>query len=385
MKIAIVHDYLNQRGGAERVVGVLHEMFPQAPIYTLFVDRRKLWPSLEGATFIPSFLQRYRLVIKHFKLFFWLYPLAIRTIRLAHYDVVLTSSSAYAKGVRIVGSEDRRPVHICYCHTPMRFAWDFDGYIANETKNQVLVSLARLLVPMLKLWDVWSARKVDYFIANSTAVQERIARYYGRECGVIHPPVEARQSTVLPVDTRDYFLVVSRLVSYKRIDLAVEACTRLGKPLIVIGQGPDRQRLESLAGPTVTFLGWRSDEEVEQYLVACNAFIFPGEEDFGIAPVEANMLGKPVVAYQSGGALDTVSDGVNGVFFAEQTTESLVRAIERAQTIQWDPERIQNAAEKFSRRVFEDKIRRAVQDAVSAPMATVTTEVNFGNGEGVSQ
>ncbi|GMA61180.1 glycosyltransferase [Alicyclobacillus fastidiosus] len=384
MKIAIVHDYLNQLGGAERVVGVLHEMFPQAPIYTLFYDREKLWPSLQGATLIPSFLQRHAFIVKHFKLFFWLYPLAIRTIRLADFDVVLTSSSAYAKGVHIGGGDQRRPIHICYCHTPMRFAWDYDRYIANETKNQILVSLARLLVPVLKLWDTWSARKVDYFIANSTAVQGRISRYYRRECIVVHPPVEERQTTVSNAVTNDYFLVVSRLVSYKRIDLAVEACTRLGKPLIVIGQGPDRQRLESLAGSTVTFLGWRSDEEVEQYVAACRSFIFPGEEDFGIAPVEANMLGKPVVAYRRG-ALDTVCDGVNGVFFAEQTTESLVHALERSETIDWEPERIRHAAEKFSRRAFEDKIRRALQEAASTRIQMVTTEVNVVNGEGISQ
>lgn len=375
MRVAIVHDYLNQLGGAERVVGVLHELFPEAPIYTLFVNRKKLWPSLHDATIVPSFLQRFPFVERHFKLFFWLYPFVIKNTKIRDYDVVLSSSSAYAKGVRLPKVSGTRPIHICYCHTPMRFAWDFQRYIANETKSRTLARAVRLLVPLLKWWDVRTSHGVDVFIANSSVVQERIRRYYNRESVVISPPVDLKEVQVGQTEAHDdvvgrenvhgdYFLIVSRLVAYKALDLAVRACTNLHIPLVVIGEGPDRKRLESLAGDTVLFLGWQSDESVHYFMKMCKALIFPGEEDFGITPVEANSLGRPVVAYRAGGALDTVVDGVTGVFFQEPRVSSLMESIRRVDEVAWDTATIQESAQRFSRSRFEQQLSDILQQAM---------------------
>lgn len=368
MKIAIVHDYLNQRGGAERVVGVMHEMFPEAPIYTLFINHDQLWPALRGAWIIPSFLQKIPFVERHFKLFFWLYPFVIKTIRVRDCDLVLSSSSAYAKGVRVRTRSGKKPVHICYCYTPMRFAWDFDGYIAEQTQNRLLLLTARAMIPFLKWWDIRNSRGVDLFIAVSTAVQHRIANCYGRTALVIPPAVEILDRSAIDgrsvfahgLSEGDFFLIVSRLVAYKALDLAVRACTETGMNLVVIGQGPDRERLQRMAGPTVRFLGWQPDEVVRDFMVMSTALIFPGEEDFGITPLEVNGLGTPVVAFQAGGALDTVVHGVNGVFFPEPTVTSLVEALNRVKGMSWDPVKIREHAARFARKEFERQLAEVI-------------------------
>jgi len=381
VKVVIVHDYLNQQGGAERVVAVLHELFPDAPIYTLFVDRAKLWPALRDATIISSWLRHFPFVMNNFKLFFWLYPIAVRTLSIPECDVVISSSSAYAKGIRIRRRGPRMPLHICYCHTPMRFAWHFEEYIAHETDSKLLVAIARKIVPLLKWWDVMSSRQVDAFVANSSAVKERIRRFYGRNAQVIFPPVDVRTpirgkgslSVSSDAPPGEYYLMVSRLVSYKRLSLAVEACTQLGKPLIVIGSGPDRQRLESIAGDTVTFLGWQPDEVVAAYMELCKALIFPGEEDFGITLVEANTHGKPVVAFQSGGALDTICPGVNGVFFREASVEALAKALDELDNTSWDATRIRAWASRFSRQHFQEVISGYIRSlALAAELSSRT-------------
>lgn len=366
MKVVIVHDYFNQRGGAERVVAVLHEMYPEAPIYTLFVDRAKLWPSMRDATIIPSILQRFPFIIKHFKLFFWLYPFAIRTLSLPPCDVVITSSSAYAKGVRMP-RRGSRPVHACYCHTPMRFAWDYDRYIAHETNSRFLARMARVLVPLLKWWDVHTSRRVDAFISNSTAVKHRVQKRYHRGAVVIHPPVDTNRPACAPVvpDLTDYYLVVSRLVSYKGLDLAVRACTSSSRNLVVIGTGPDLARLQSMAGPTVQFVGWQTDAAVGQYMNGCRALLFPGEEDFGIAPIEANATGKPVVAYRAGGALDTIQNKLNGILFDDPTVDSLLFALAELEKTAWDAVQIRRHAAKFSRPRFERQFRNYIERLVA--------------------
>lgn len=369
MRIVLVHDYLNQRGGAERVVGVMHRIFPDAEIHTLFLDREKLWDSLEDANIVPSFLQRFPFVIKHFKLFFWIYPWVMKSIKIPECDVVLTSSSAYAKGIQLTTSDGKRPLHVCYCHNPMRFAWDFEGYMKNESKNGILVRVAKLLVPFLRRWDLKTSRDVDVFIANSSVVQERIRRIYGRFSEIIHPPVEV--PSILPVLNKpdDYFLVVSRLVSYKRIDLAVRACTRVNKRLIVIGTGPDRERLMEMAGPTVEFLGYQPDAVVRSYMQRCKALIFPGEEDFGITPVEANGLGRPVVAYRGGGALDTITDGLNGVFFDRATVQSLKEALTRVERLPWNSQEIRSMALRFETSRFEQKLLDVLSHSAYWPVS----------------
>lgn len=385
MRVVIVHDYLNQLGGAERVVGVLHQMYPEAPIYTLFSDTDKLWPSLRGADIRNSFLQRFKFVIKNFKLFFWLYPLVMRTLKLPECDVVISSSSAYAKGIRLPKS---KPIHLCYCHTPMRFAWNFNQYMAHETQSKTLATLARVFIPLLKWWDVRTAGLVDHFITNSSVVRERVLRCYKRDAEVIYPPVEL-QPAPLPENLLTesmqrgdgYFLVVSRLVSYKRLDLAVAACTSLNLRLFVIGVGPDRQRLEQMAGRTVTFLGWQPDETVRAYMASCTALIFPGEEDFGLTPVEVNSLGRPVVAYAAGGALDTIVDGQSGVLFREPTVISVAEALLKVQDLDWNGARIQQNAMRFDRSVFEQKLAQAVQAALHQG-ASVPSQAYVTQGEG---
>lgn len=370
MKVAIVHDYLNQKGGAERVLGVLHEMFPDAPIYTLILDQKQLWPNLYDALIIPSFVQKWGFLRRNFKLFFWLYPFIIRTLKLKEYDLVISSSSAYAKGIKLP-KRGNRPYHISYCYTPMRFAWDFKNYIKYEKGPLWLKSVAGFLVPMLKIWDRRTSRSVDQFISISNVVEERIRIFYGRSSIVLHPPVEDVTNSHSQVELlkspcdEKYFLVVSRFVSYKRLDLAIEACKEIGTRLFLIGQGPDIERLKAIKGSNITFLGWQSDNEVKRYMFHCQALIFPGVEDFGITPVEANLLGRPVVAFAAGGALDTIREGVNGLFFREQTVVSLVVTLREALTHNWDTVTVRNAGLSFTKEVFIERLRSIVEVAVS--------------------
>jgi glycosyltransferase involved in cell wall biosynthesis len=364
LKIAIVHDYLNQAGGAERVVGVLHRMFPDAPIYTTIVDRGKLLPELRDAVIHTTFMQRIPGILKRFKMFFWLYPMAVRTMDVRGYDLILSSSSAYAKGVR----KGRGSAHLCYCHTPMRFAWDFESYMEGVSIPKWAKAGAKLLTYPLRLWDRGNTRGVDILVANSTVVQSRIKKLYGVSAPIIFPPVDVGRFEVADAAPDESFLIVSRLVSYKRIDLAVEACTRLGRKLIVIGEGPDRKRLESLAGPSVSFLGRRSDEEVTAHMKRCKAFLFPGIEDFGITPLEANACGRPVIAYGEGGALDTVVPNVTGMFFLKQSPEALMQTIQSFEQRQWDSRLIRKHAESFREDVFVRQLRESISHLTGREM-----------------
>ncbi|MGG1876584.1 glycosyltransferase [Paenibacillus cisolokensis] len=356
LKVAIVHDYLNQMGGAERVVAVLHKMFPEAPIYTTIIDRDKLMPELQDAVIHTTWMQRIPGILHRFKLFFWLYPFAVGSMRLKGYDLILSSSSAYAKGVR----KERGALHVCYCHSPMRFAWNFESYMEGVQVPGALKRVAKWLTLPLQAWDRRNSRQVDRLIANSTAVKERIRQWYGMNAPIIFPPVEIRRFGISDEAPEDYFLVVSRLVSYKRIDLAVEACTKLGHKLIVIGDGPDRARLEQRAGEGVVFLGRRSDEEVVGYMQRCKALIFPGIEDFGITPLEVNACGRPIVAYREGGALDTVLAGQTGLFFEAQTVDSLADVLSRLDEYEWNPSRIRQHAEKFGEEVFMEQLYSSI-------------------------
>jgi glycosyltransferase involved in cell wall biosynthesis len=360
MKIALVHDYLNQLGGAERVVGTLHRLFPQAPIYTTILDRTMLWESLRDADIHTSWMQKLPALDRHFKKYLPLYPLAIESLDLRAYDLVLSSSSAWAKGVIT------RPgaVHLCYCHTPMRFAWDYARYVEREQFGPLTRTALPPVVAWLRAWDLRTAKRPTRYIANSSVVRERIRAHYGQESEVIFPPVEVARYQPCDVD-EPYFLVVSRLAPYKRIDLAVEAFNRLGLPLVVIGDGPDRPVLERMAGPNIRFLGRLPDDEVAGRMARCRAFIFPGEEDFGITPLEANASGRPVIAYRAGGALDTVSEGRSGLFFDEPNAMSLVAAVRRFQGLQWDKGLLRRHAERFSEAVFGQRIQRLVSDAMA--------------------
>lgn len=362
LKVAIVHDYLNQMGGAERVVAVFHKMFPEAPIYTTIVDQDKLLPELKDAIIHTTWMQRIPGILSKFKLFFWLYPFAVRSMKVKEYDLILSSSSAYAKGVH----KGQQGMHVCYCHTPMRFAWSYESYMEGVQVPVVLKRIAKWFTYPLQRWDKHNSKQVDTLIANSTIVKGRIQQHYGMNAPIIFPPVDISRFHIDEEGPKDYFLIVSRLVSYKRIDLAVEACTRLGKGLLVVGDGPDRQRLEQLAGDSVTFLGRRSDEEVVTLMQQCRALIFPGIEDFGITPLEVNACGRPIIAYHGGGALDTVSAKKTGLFFSTQTVDSLAEVIRSFDQYEWDPVRIRQHAEHFSEHVFIERLQASIEGLIRA-------------------
>jgi glycosyltransferase involved in cell wall biosynthesis len=346
-KIALVHDYFIQMGGAERVAEELHHLFPRAPLYTTVALKERFPPALKRADVRTSWMQALPAPERNFRQYFLLYPLAVEGLDLSAYDLVVSSSSGYAKGVRRGG----RGVHVTYCHTPMRWVWRYDDYASREGFGPLKRGVLPFALAWLKRWELRAAGRPDYFIANSHVVAERIRECYGREAVVIPPPIDVDRFTP-SAETDDYYLVLSRLVPYKRIDLAVEACTRLGRQLVVIGDGPDRRRLQQAAGKNVKFLGRLPDEVVNRYLSRCRALLFPGEEDFGMTPLEANAAGRPVIAYRAGGATETVLEGETGVFFNHAAGGSLAAAIEEFETYSWKRGKLRAHAERFDRRVF---------------------------------
>jgi glycosyltransferase involved in cell wall biosynthesis len=358
MKVALVHDYLNQMGGAERVVIALHEIFPNAPIYTSIYDPTRVDPAFQKMDIRTSFMQKLPMVTKHHQPYLPLYPFAMEKLDLRGYDLVLSSSSAFGKGV-ITRPET---MHICYCHTPMRWCWNYEEYVEREHLGKAARAILPFLITKLRTWDQISAMRVDHFIANSPIVAERIRKYYRREAIYIPPPVEASRFAFDPnIEPEDYFLILSRLVPYKRIDLAIEACNQLQLPLVIIGGGRDLERLKRMAGPTIRFLGKLPDEEVLHYYTHCRAFIFPGEEDFGITPLEAQACGRPVIAYGAGGALATIVDGITGVFFREQTVESLTTVLASFNERIFNPFVIRNHALEFDTPRFRRRILQFIE------------------------
>lgn len=359
MRVAIVHDYLNQAGGAERVVGELHRIYPEAPIYTSILDRSTLWPALQDADIRTSWMQRLPGLRKHFKKYLPFYPGAIESFDLSEYDLVISSSSAFGKGaITRAGA-----CHVCYCYTPMRFAWDYQRYVERESYGRLSRLFLPALVGALRRWDLRTAARPDVYIVTSSAIAERVRRLYGRDSELIPPPVDLARYRVTEADA-GYYLVVSRLNPYKRIDLAVAAFNGSPYQLVVVGDGPDRAALEALAESNVSFVGRRPDEEVANYYSGCRAVIFPGEEDFGLVPLEANASGRPVIAYRAGGALDTVIDGKTGLFFDEPTPAALRAAVARCDQTRWDRGELRRHAEAFGPDVFRTRILDAVQRAL---------------------
>lgn len=350
-KIALVHDYFVQMGGAERVAAAMHDSFPSAPIYTTVALKHRLPPELRTADIRTSVLQRLPAMERRFRQYFMLYPIAVEQFDLSAYDLILSSSSGYAKGVR------RRPdaVHVCYCHTPMRWVWRYQDYVQRESFGQAARSVLPLALWGLRKWDLRAAQQPDYYIANSQLVAERIKQFYRRDAVVIPPPIDVDRFHPTS-DTDDYYLVLSRLVPYKRIDLAIEACKRLNRRLVIIGDGPDRARLEEMAGPRTEFLGRQPDSQVSLYASRCRALLFPGEEDFGMVPLEINAAGRPVIAYRGGGAVETVVENVTGVFFDRPEGASLEAAIENFESRLWNPRLLRLHAEKFDRKVFAYRV-----------------------------
>lgn len=368
MKVALVHDYLNQMGGAERVVLALHELFPEAPVYTSIYDPRRVDPAFQKIDIHTSFMQKFPFVMKHHQPYLPFYPFAMENLDLRGYDLVLSSSSAFGKGI-IVRPET---LHICYCHTPMRWCWNYREYVEREQLGGLARRMLPFFITWLRVWDQTSAQRVDHFIANSPVVAERIQKYYRRDSVVIPPPVEAGRFLFDPAaQPGEYFLSLGRLAPYKRVDLAIEACNRLQLPLVVIGGGRDEKRLRAMAGPTIRFLGRLSDAEVLQYIAHCRAFIFPGEEDFGITPLEVQASGRPVIAYGAGGALASVVEGVTGTFFKEQTVESLAAVLATFDPGRYNPQAIRNHALDFDKPLFQRRILQFIEAKMGATRVQV--------------
>jgi len=356
LRLAIVHDWLTNMGGAEKLILLFKEVFPDAPIYTLVYDAGNVDPAFGEMEIDTSFIQKLPGARKYYRKYLPFFPIAVEQFDLREFDVVLSSSTSVAKGV--ITTSDT--LHICYCNTPMRYAWDFYHQYLREAG-----AIQRLLIPFfmnyIRIWDRLTAERVDYFIANSNNVAKRIEKHYRRTSQVIYPPVDTQ--LFKPVSQiEDYYLVVSRLVPYKRIDLAVKAFNKLNKKLVIIGDGPGRKKLQAVARDNVIFMGRLNDEETRRYLASCRALIFPGEEDFGITPLEAQSCGRPVIAYGKGGALETVIDGKTGLFFAEQSEESLVDGVKRFESMEpFDKDAIRDHARQFDVSIFKKSIKEFVE------------------------
>jgi glycosyltransferase involved in cell wall biosynthesis len=350
-RIAVFHDNFAQMGGAEKVAEEIHALLPGAMLHSTLAVPEILSAKLREAKIKTSWMQHLPALKRHFRHYFLFYPLAVETVDMSGYDLIVSSCFGYAKGLR----KRRDAVHVCYCHTPMRWVWRYDDYSERAGFGRLTRKLLPILLAGLKRWDLRASRRPDYFIANSHVVAARIKKLYDRDSVVIPPPIDV--SRFQPEATQqDYYLVLSRLVPYKRIDLAIEACTRLNRRLLIVGDGPDRARLEKLAGPSISFLGRQPDEAVARYAARCRALLFPGEEDFGMTPLEVNAAGRPVIAFRAGGALETVVEGVTGLFFNQPTTASLARAIEDFELSSWDSGVLRAHACKFDRAIFRNRL-----------------------------
>jgi glycosyltransferase involved in cell wall biosynthesis len=347
MRIAIVHDWMTGMRGGEKVLLSLLELFPGADIFTLVYRPDQMDKIFKNRKVTTSALQHLPFGKTKYQYYLPLYWELTGGFDLSSYDLIVSSSSACAKWVR----NPKKAMHVCYCHTPMRYIWDlFDDYFGPSTFAPVRW-LAKLFRPYLQWCDLKSNEGVTHFLANSTEVQSRIKRIYGRESEVIHPPVDVNQFRV-KTEKGDYFLIISALVPYKKVDLAVKVCTKRNWPLVVVGKGSEEKKLKSIAGPTVSFKGWVSDEEMPQYYDKAKALLFPGKEDFGIVPVESMASGCPVIAFGEGGVLDSVEDGTTGLFFLEQTEKALEEAMDRFETMTFDAQALRQKANSFSKDRF---------------------------------
>ncbi|MBD3328535.1 glycosyltransferase [Candidatus Peregrinibacteria bacterium] len=364
MKVALVHDFLTKLGGAERVLKTFAEMYPQAPIFTLLYDEKacgKVFPRERVKT---SWLQKLPSALrKRQKFLFPLMPRAIEMLDLSDYNLIISSSNAYAHGI-LTPSDS---VHICYCHSPMRYAWDYaHKYMEEQKAGRFAKGLAGRMIKNVRFWDQIASDRPDYYIANSYHVSQRIGKYYRQKSEIIYPPVETDRFRANEIH-EDYYLIVSTLTPYKKIVQAVQLFNKIQRRLVVIGDGPQRKYLEAVAGPTVDILGRKDDETVKTYLQNCRAYIMPNEEDFGISPVEAMACGKPVIAYAKGGILETVIPGKTGVLYLEPTFASLEDALGRFLTNEYDfkPHTIRRHALQFSEDKFKENFKKFVDTVAS--------------------
>lgn len=357
MKLALAHDYLNQFGGAERVLFAISEIYPEAPVYTLIHDSKRARGIFDNLDIRTSFLQKMPGGLRHMRWYLPWMPAAFESLDFTGYDVVLSDASAFAKGA-IVGSSS---LHICYCHTPTRYLWsDTHQYVEELKQGRIVKKILPLILNKLRTWDYQAAQRVDYFIANSKNVQRRIKKYYGRDSEVIYPPVEVEHFKIAR-EIGDYYLIGGRLVSYKRFDLAVKAFNKLGIKLKIFGVGPEEEKLRKMAKSNIEFLGQVDDKEKAELYSHAITFIHPHEEDFGITAVESMAAGRPVIALKKGGALETVIDGETGVFFEEQEWEALADAVIRFDKEKFDAARIREHAMKFGKERFKREIGEFVK------------------------
>jgi glycosyltransferase involved in cell wall biosynthesis len=359
-ELVIGHDYLIQMGGAERVVASMLRKWPRSPVYTSAAKRETLLPEFRAAAIHTSWMQHLPGIERHFKKFFPLYPAAFRSFGVIDAPVAWVSASTFAKCMRF----SPRTASILYCHNPTRFLWQAAEYVDYEVRSRSLSWLVNIASPLLRAIDRAAARRFDVIVANSENVRRRIAECYERDAEVVYPPVDVDRFQVSRRD-EGFYLIVSRLVGYKSIQRAIEACNTLRRRLVIVGKGPDSNRLLGMAGPTVEFRGHVPDAEVRDLMQTCTALIFPGQEDFGIAPVEAAACGKPVIAFKGGGAIETVIEGETGRFF-DQGLVTLTDAILASEATVWNPERIRANAERFGEACFHDRMTQIISRALEA-------------------
>lgn len=362
-KVALVHDFLLKLGGAERVLKILSDIFPEAPIYTLLYDKKKVGEVFDEARVRTSELQKQPAIIrKRQKYLLHCMPRAVEKFDFSGFDIVLSSSSAFAHGI-ITNSNTK---HICYCHSPMRYAWDWTHeYIKEQNLGPVRRTAVALLLKKIRIWDQIASDRPDLYISNSKNVKQRIKKYYKKDSEAVYPPVDI--SRFKPGKKHEnYFLIVSTLTPYKRVDLAVNLFNKTGKQLVIIGDGPQKPYLQSIAASNISFLGFKDDKITAEYFMNCRAFVFPGEEDFGITPVEAMAAGKPVLAYGKGGVTESVIPGVTGEFFSQPSVESMEDGLGRLITNEkkYNIKEIRARAEMFTKDKFINAIKRIVETQI---------------------
>lgn len=366
MRVALVHDWLTGMRGGEKVLEAICEIFPNAPLYTLVWIPGSVSPSIEARRIVTSFAQRLPDPARFYRHYLPLYPLAVRQFDLSGYDLIISSSHCAVKSV--VPPEGA--VHVCYCHSPMRYAWDqFDAYFGAAHVGQVTSRLIRPVMQALARWDAATADRVDRFVANSQYVAGRIDRYYNRRSTIVNPPVDTDFYTPGTHTGSPYFLAVSALVPYKRLDVAIDACRLAGASLKIVGTGPERARLAERAGPGVEFLGWQPDEAIRELYRGATATLLPGTEDFGIVPVEAQACGCPVVALDAGGARETVVHGVTGMLVSEPGPAAFAAGLEQVSGTAFDRTSIRENALRFSRDRFLNAFRLALDEAIAGKHA----------------
>ncbi len=359
LKVALVHDWLNGMRGGEKVLEVFCDIFPDADIFTLIHQPGTLSPKIARHKITSSFLENLPLAQKKYRHYLPVMPAAIRSLDLSGYDFIVSTSHCVAKGCNPKGAP-----HLSCCFTPMRYIWDQYHHYFDGAALPVRAAMGAIR-PWLQRWDAKSSRGVTKFIAISEFVRDRIQKYYGRESDVIYPPADtdfyapdaAASAAGNAGKSGDYYLIVSALVPYKRLDLAIEAFNRNGSKLKIIGKGPEEARLKAIAKPNVEFLGWRSDEELRRHYQDCKALVFPGTEDFGIVPIEAMACGRPVIAYYDGALRETIVENATGIFFREAAADSILAAIRTAESVRWDPAAIRRHALRFSRQSYVRQIR----------------------------